>query len=102
MATDTKKPRVTYPLSVQEVEKLESLEKQLKTAAEEAAKNKRVGFHRSYLLIMRSLTKITIRERSRMKREEAARQNRKSLEMKIDARQNPESQQVPIDDGKTE
>jgi hypothetical protein len=99
MATDTntKQPRITYPLTVQEVEKLESLEKQLKSAADGAAAGNRVGFHRAYLALMRNASRITTRERTRMKREELAASNRRQEEMQKKAMQNPASQNAPQD-----
>lgn len=74
--------RITYPLSVQEVEELQALAKTLRQKATDAQTKKRVGLHRAYTEIMKETSKIVTRESNRMSREDLAEYNRQQFVLK--------------------
>ncbi len=93
---DSQIKRITYPLTMKEVDELQALEASLKTKAEAAQKASRVGLHRAYADLMKSTTRIVTRERNRMSREALARYAKAQRELKRLAKDNP-AQAEPID-----
>ena len=86
MATTTN-VRITYPLSLQDVEELQALEKNLRQKSADAEKANKVGLHRAYAELMKSTTRIVTRERNRMSREDVAELNRRQLQLRQQAKQ---------------
>ncbi len=89
--------RITYPLTVKEVEELQGLVAQMKSKAEAAQRSNRIGLHRAYTDLMKATTKVVTRETNRMSRESLARYSREQRELKKLAKDNPSSQ-MPTDD----
>ena len=86
--------RITYPLDLKEVEELQALEAQLRTRAEAAQKNNRVGLHRAYTQLMKSTTNVVTRERNRMSREAMSQYNRAQRELQRIAKTDPNYQRA--------
>jgi hypothetical protein len=89
--------RITYPLDIKEVEELQALEAQLRTKAEAAQKNNRVGLHRAYTQLMKSTTSVVTRERNRMSREAMSQYNKAQRELQRIAKSDPNYQQATQD-----
>jgi hypothetical protein len=101
MAVETTKKRITYPLSVKEVEELQALEANLKQKADAAMKANRPGLHRAYTQLLKSTTTVVTRERNRMGREALAQYNKAQRELQRLAKSSPAQQEATEEESST-
>jgi hypothetical protein len=99
MAVETTKKRITYPLSVKEVEELQALEANLKQKAEAAQKAGRPGLHRAYTQLLKATTTVVTRERNRMAREALAAYNKAQQELQRLAKNTPAQEGPSYEEG---